>query len=259
MAITYPTTIDSLTNPTAANTQDSPSHSTQHSDLNDIVEALEAKVGVNSSAVAASIDYLLKNTSSSNPGHKHTLANSATDVTASAAEVNILDGCTANYTELNVLDGIPGTLTATELGYVDGVTSAIQTQINTKAPSTSATLTTPTINQATITGPKVTLTTATDAATVTFNLSNGPIHTVTLGGNRTLAVSNSAVGKAFMLRLKQDGTGSRTVTWFATINWDSDTAPTLSTSASFVDVYGFVCTAADTYDGYVVAEGIDES
>ena len=39
---------------------------------------------------------------------------------------------TANGDELNVLDGIPATLTATELGYVDGVTSAIQTQIDGK-------------------------------------------------------------------------------------------------------------------------------
>lgn len=37
---------------------------------------------------------------------------------------------TASAAELNVLDGIPATLTATELGYVDGVTSAIQTQLN---------------------------------------------------------------------------------------------------------------------------------
>jgi len=39
---------------------------------------------------------------------------------------------TANGTELNVLDNIPGTLTSTELGYVDGVTSAIQTQFTGK-------------------------------------------------------------------------------------------------------------------------------
>lgn len=37
---------------------------------------------------------------------------------------------TATASEINVLDGIPVTLTATELGYVDGVTSAIQTQLN---------------------------------------------------------------------------------------------------------------------------------
>ena len=47
---------------------------------------------------------------------------------------------TASAAELNVLDGIPGTLTATELGYVDGVTSAIQTQLNAKQAS-DATLT----------------------------------------------------------------------------------------------------------------------
>lgn len=48
---------------------------------------------------------------------------------------------TASAAELNVLDGIPAGLTATELGYVDGVTSAIQTQINTKAPTASPTFT----------------------------------------------------------------------------------------------------------------------
>jgi hypothetical protein len=41
---------------------------------------------------------------------------------------------TASAAELNVLDGIPVGLTATELGYVDGVTSAIQTQLDGKQP-----------------------------------------------------------------------------------------------------------------------------
>ena len=54
-------------------------------------------------------------------------------ITATVAELNILDGVTSTAAELNVLDGIPGTLTATELGYVDGVTSSIQTQLGTKA------------------------------------------------------------------------------------------------------------------------------
>ena len=52
----------------------------------------------------------------------------------SQAEVQILDDATVNTAELNVLDGIPATLTATELGYVDGVTSAIQTQVDAKQP-----------------------------------------------------------------------------------------------------------------------------
>jgi len=39
---------------------------------------------------------------------------------------------TATGTELNVLHNIPGTLTSTELGYSDGVTSSIQNQLNAK-------------------------------------------------------------------------------------------------------------------------------
>lgn len=50
----------------------------------------------------------------------------------SALTITDITGITASAAEINVLDGIPVGLTATELGYVDGVTSAIQTQINTK-------------------------------------------------------------------------------------------------------------------------------
>tara|TARA_Y100001973_G_scaffold79717_1_gene117189 strand:- start:208 stop:3930 length:3723 start_codon:yes stop_codon:yes gene_type:complete len=50
------------------------------------------------------------------------------------AEIQILDGATVSSAELNVLDGIPNTLSATELGYVDGVTSSIQNQLNAKQP-----------------------------------------------------------------------------------------------------------------------------
>lgn len=78
----------------------------------------ESKLDV---SVNASLDLA---DSASQPGHTHSLS-AITDVTASAAEVN-------------VLDGIPGTLTATELGYVDGVTSSIQTQLNGKEPTLAA-------------------------------------------------------------------------------------------------------------------------
>lgn len=53
-------------------------------------------------------------------------------LTATAAEINIMDGVTATAAELNILDG--ATLTATELNYVDGVTSSIQTQLDAKQP-----------------------------------------------------------------------------------------------------------------------------
>jgi len=99
-----------------------------------------------------------------------------TDLTATAAELNVLDGITATTTELNYTDGVTSNIqtqlnskeatitggattitssnltasrallsdgsgkvavsavTSTELGYLDGVTSAIQTQLNSKEP-----------------------------------------------------------------------------------------------------------------------------
>jgi hypothetical protein len=65
------------------------------------------------------------------------------DVTATAAEVNVLDGITASTAELNIMDGVTATAseinvldgitaTTTELNYVHGVTSAVQTQIDNK-------------------------------------------------------------------------------------------------------------------------------
>ena len=68
-------------------------------------------------------------------------------VTASTAELNILDGVTADANELNILDG--ATLTTTELNYVDGVTSSIQTQLNNKQPSITGAATTITDNDLT--------------------------------------------------------------------------------------------------------------
>jgi len=115
MATNYPTTLQDLdaTRGSATDRLNSPSHVTHHALEDDTLEAIQTKLGVDSSAVVTSIDYLLKNTASSNPGHKHTLADGATDITASVAELN----------------------------YVDGVTSAIQTQINAKAPTASPSFT----------------------------------------------------------------------------------------------------------------------
>jgi hypothetical protein len=60
-------------------------------------------------------------------------------VTATAAELNLLDGVTATTAELNLLDGV--TATTAELNYVDGVTSGIQGQLDDKAPLASPALT----------------------------------------------------------------------------------------------------------------------
>jgi len=57
MATNFPASLDSLTNPTSSDSLNSPSHSAQHANSNDAIEALQAKVGVDSSAVTSSLDY----------------------------------------------------------------------------------------------------------------------------------------------------------------------------------------------------------
>lgn len=61
MATSFPISLDVLVNPTSADNLSTPAvlHSDQHANLNDAVEALEAKVGVNSSADVTSIDFKL--------------------------------------------------------------------------------------------------------------------------------------------------------------------------------------------------------
>ena len=63
---------------------------------------------------------------------KNDLPNITGPITASQAELNVLDGITASTAELNLLDGV--TATTAELNYIDGVTSPIQTQLDSKQP-----------------------------------------------------------------------------------------------------------------------------
>lgn len=93
-------------------------------------------------------------------------------VTATTAELNILDGVTADYSEINILDG--ATLTTAELNYVAGVTSSIQTQLNDKAPLASPALTgTPTAPTASAGNNSTQIATTAYVETAVANLVDG--------------------------------------------------------------------------------------
>lgn len=69
MSITFPTTLDTFTNPAATDTEDASAalyHDVQHSNVNDAVVALQAKVGIDSSAVTSSHDYKLAHLNATN-------------------------------------------------------------------------------------------------------------------------------------------------------------------------------------------------
>jgi hypothetical protein len=80
--------------------------------------------------------------------------------------------------------------------------------------------------------------TITDGATITADMLNGKSQKVTLGGNRTLALSNFRNGMFLSLLVIQDGTGSRTLTLPAStkVIGGGAGAVTLTTAANSHDV-----------------------
>lgn len=140
--------------------------------------------------------------------------------------------------------------------YQDAGKTKLMTVPNTASDTLAAIAATQTFTNKTIVQ-KVTSYTPDAAGTATLDLTTGGIHKITMpAGNITIAISNEAVGQCFMIEITQDATGSRTVTWFDTIRWSGGSAPTLTTTASKRDTFGFRVTAADQYDGFVVGQNI---
>ena len=145
------------------------------------------------------------------------------------------------------------TVSATELGYLDGVTSDVQTQINTKANSTSPTLTTPVIIS-----PEERMTVSATAATGTINFdasTQGVLYyTTNASANWTLNVRGTsgatlssilAVGDAITVSfLVTNGSTAYYQTAFqidgsaVTPKYSGGTAPA-SGNASSIDVYTY--------------------
>lgn len=69
----------------------------------------------------------------------------------------------------------------------------------------------------------------------------------TLTGNVTFTFTEPNGPCNLILKLVQDGTGSRTVTWPADVLWPGGTAPTLTTTASAVDIVSFYYDGTDFY------------
>jgi len=81
----------------------------------------------------------------------------------------------------------------------------------------------------------------------TVNWNNGQKQRITLTGNVTLAFTAPAGVGNFLLRIIQDGTGSRTITWPASVRWPGGTLPTLSTGANSVDIVTFYYNGTNYY------------
>lgn len=78
-----------------------------------------------------------------------------------------------------------------------------------------------------------------ETGTFALDWNAGQKQRATLTGNiTTLNITAPSVGGAanLILKLIQDGTGGRTVTWPGSVLWQNGTAPTLSAGAGAVDI-----------------------
>lgn len=84
--------------------------------------------------------------------------------------------------------------------------------------------------------------TVTYGATTTFDFNNFINASVTLTGNiTTQTLSNVKAGKAGSIRFIQDGAGSKTTVWNSVFKFPGGTTPTLTTTASAIDVLNYNC------------------
>jgi hypothetical protein len=99
------------------------------------------------------------------------------------------------------------------------------------------------------------ITALTDGATITPNMNTANNFSVTLGGNRTLAnPTNLTAGQSGVIVITQDGTGSRTLAYGSNFKFPGGTAPTLTTTASAVDVLAYYVESATRITARLVAD-----
>ena len=93
--------------------------------------------------------------------------------------------------------------------------------------------------------------TLTDGATISWDTSLGKVATVTLGGNRAVANATNLKIGTYILVVKQDGSGSRTLTWSGAYKWPAGVAPTLTTNANATDIMTFYSDGTNMYGTYI--------
>jgi hypothetical protein len=173
------------------------------------------------------------------------------DLTATASELNIMDGVTATATEINLLDGV--TATTTELNYLDISTLGLSqaSKVVTADANGVVSFDNGTIEESTA------ITSSSNAATL--NLRDGNIFTHTLSENVTYTFSNPAASgraSAFILKVVQDSS-ARTITWPTSVDWAAATAPTITATNAGVDVFAFITVDGGTnYYGFTLGQAM---
>ena len=157
-------------------------------------------------------------------------------VTATATELNLIDGYTGTTAELNYND-------VTTLGTVEA----------SKAVTAAASTATVNFADKILQRPELkdyseTKTALSAAASVAIDLTEGNVFTITPDQNTTFTFTNpSPTGKscAFTLIWTQDGS-DRTISWPASVDWAGGSAPAVTSGSAKIDIYTFFTLDAGT-------------
>jgi len=170
-------------------------------------------------------------------------------VTSTTAELNILDGVTATAAELNILDGV--TSTAAELNILDGVTATTAelnyNDITTLGTSQASKTVTADANGDVTLSEELkaksyneTYVSLSAASSVTIDCETGNVFALTTGQNTTFVFSNPpASGTAYGFTLKLTAGGGHTITYPGSVDFAGGTAPDAPASGE-TDVLVFV-------------------
>lgn len=171
-----------------------------------------------------------------------------------ASIIQIRRDTAANWTSANPIlaQGELGIETDTlkvKAGTGSGTWTSLSYLINTSGYASltgTETLTNKTLTNPTVTNYVETAFTANSSTAITLALTNGTVQIITLTGNATITMPAAVAGKSFIMFLKQDATGSRTVTW-STVKWSGGTAPTITSTASRQDIFSFFSDGTNWY------------
>ena len=145
-----------------------------------------------------------------------------------------------------VVNLVKSIYTSTDVTALGEIASGDTVVIPSGSTGTNLALTTPTLTNPIVTNYVETLYSASTGTAITVDLANGTVQKLTLTGNATITMPTAVAGKSFVIMLKQDATGNRSVTW-STVAWPSATAPTITGTANKMDMYSFFSDGTSWY------------
>ena len=156
---------------------------------------------------------------------------------------------------------VDGSTLATSGAYSTTLTATATTNVTLPTTGTLATLAgSETFTNKTLTNPTVTnyvetlQAVGTVGSTSTLALTTGTVLTATLTASTpcTFTMPTATAGKSFILKLIQASSGMTTAT-FTSVKWPGGTAPTITATASAVDIFSFVSDGTNWYGTAVQA------